>query len=332
MEPLSAREKKILSATVHHYVDTMEPVGSKILVQRFGFNSSSSTVRSAMGILEKKGFLQQPHASAGRVPSPQGYRHYVDCLLPPPGISIQHLQNELNYLSLPRDSFDHLLWQLARRLTDFTGLMSLITRPIDKNCRLKDVRLVQSGDRLLVMLVESPNQVSHLNLFSPAETAQHIQPIENWISEQLKISENGNLDLTTLPSHLHKTGSVLKDAIYNHQQAKSRIESDIVFYGISRLASQPEFTDIKNFQPILDLIDSDPKLVLTINSKHISGVSIGEENPQNELSDCSVVQASYRSSSDCIGYVALIGPMRMAYANTMAAVKNVAKYLERILS
>ncbi len=117
-------------ATVHHYVDTMEPVGSRTLVQRFGIPASSATVRSAMGALERRGLLHQPHTSAGRVPSPMGYRHYVDALLPEPGIAVQ-------------------------RLTDFTGLMSLITQPQQENQQLETIRLVPSGDRLLVMLVEA---------------------------------------------------------------------------------------------------------------------------------------------------------------------------------
>ena len=90
MKPLSARQQQVLQATVHHYLDTIEPVGSRTLVQRFGLKASSATVRSAMGALEQRGLLTQPHTSAGRVPSPLGYRHYVDCLLPEP-VSYTHL-------------------------------------------------------------------------------------------------------------------------------------------------------------------------------------------------------------------------------------------------
>ncbi|HJN36650.1 MAG TPA: HrcA family transcriptional regulator, partial [Prochlorococcaceae cyanobacterium Fu_MAG_50] len=92
MEPLPERQQQVLQATVHHYVDTIEPVGSRTLVQRFGLKASSATVRSAMGALEQKGLLTQPHTSAGRIPSPQGYRHYVDWLLPPPGSAARRLE------------------------------------------------------------------------------------------------------------------------------------------------------------------------------------------------------------------------------------------------
>ena len=142
MKPLSARQRQVLQATVHHYVDTIEPVGSRTLVQRFGIPASSATVRSAMGVLEQRGLLTQPHTSAGRVPSPLGYRHYVDCLLPEPGSAVQLLERELAGLSLRWAALDDLLLQLARRLTDFTGLMSLITRPAPPRNQLEAVRLV----------------------------------------------------------------------------------------------------------------------------------------------------------------------------------------------
>ena len=90
MKPLSARQEQVLQATVHHYVDTIEPVGSRTLVQRFGIKASSATVRSAMGVLERRGLLTQPHTSAGRIPSALGYRRYVDDLLPEPGIAVHH--------------------------------------------------------------------------------------------------------------------------------------------------------------------------------------------------------------------------------------------------
>ena len=100
MKPLSARQEQVLQATVHHYVDTIEPVGSRTLVQRFGIKASSATVRSAMGVLERRGLLTQPHTSAGRIPSALGYRRYVDDLLPEPGVAVQHLERELAGISL----------------------------------------------------------------------------------------------------------------------------------------------------------------------------------------------------------------------------------------
>ncbi len=332
LETLPERQKQVLSATVHHYLDTMEPVGSKTLVQRFGLQASSATVRSAMYALEQRGLLIQPHPSSGRVPSAQGYRHYVDCLLPPPGASVHHLENELTHLSLRWVSLDDLLWQLAKRLTDFTGLMSLITRPVSKQTTLQQVRLVQSEDRLLVMLVESSNQATHLNLRLPHKASADLKAMEYWIKNQLLVSADGRLNWSSLPPQLHVIGNVLRQSIRNHNQSKVVSDERAVFHGMSSLAAQPEFSDISSFRPILELMDSHPSDVVPFHQDQLCGVWIGSEHPQSALADCSVVQAAYRSSNAGIGQVALVGPMRMAYSTALAAVETVAKHLNRILS
>ena len=331
MDTLPLRHQEVLRATVHHYVDTIEPVSSKTLVQRFGLKASSATVRSAMLCLENKGLLEQPHTSSGRIPSPQGYRHYVDCLLPPPGSSVQLLEKELAHLTLRWALLDDFLGQLAKRLTDFTGLMSLITKPMRTKSSLQEVRLVQSGERLLIMIVQSSNQARLLNIRLPVEAANEIEGIEAWTKTQLSKSCDGNLDWSSLPSHLHLSGSILKEAIDSHSEAFSKPEADAVFSGISRLVAQPEFSNSSTFQPLLELIDNSPTNVLPINNQDLNGVWIGSEHPLRALNQCSVVQSSYRSTNDSIGQVALIGPMRMAYSTAIASTRAVANHLERVL-
>ncbi len=332
MVKLPIRQQQVLKATVHHYVDTIEPVGSKALVQRFGLQVSSATVRSVMGELEQRGYLTQPHPSAGRIPSPQGYRHYVDCLLPPPGATVNRLESELANISLKWAALDDLLWHLARRLTDFTGLMSLITRPSRHGTKLQEVRLVQSGDRLLVMLVESSNQARQLNLRLPHAAAGELAAMEIWARDQLSQSGDGTLDWSSLPSQLHVSGSLLREAISSHSQSNPMPEAGAVFHGMSRLLAQPEFSKSDSFRPLLELMDSYPSAVVPDAKDESVGVWIGNEHPHWALANCSVVKASYRSSNQSIGQVALIGPMRMAYATAMAAVTTVAHHLGLLLA
>ncbi len=331
MKKLPTRQQEVLKATVHHYVDTIEPVSSKTLVKRFNLQASPSTVRSAMGALEQKGLLEQPHPSAGRIPSVQGYRHYVDQLLPPPGPAAQHLEKELTSISLQWAAFDDLLRQLTKRLTDFTGLMSLITKPIKPKPILQEIRLVQSGDRLLVMLVESSNNVRYLDLRLPKEASKEIPSIEEWFRVQLGQSINGNLNWSHLPPQLHISGSVLKEAIKSHSHTRINTEEYVVYHGMSQLIAQPEFRKSESFRPLLELIDTQPTALIPY-SHESSRVWIGSEHPKNALKQCSVVQASYKNSKRGKGQVVLIGPMRMAYSTALATVQSVAKHLEYILS
>ncbi|MYF36229.1 MAG: HrcA family transcriptional regulator, partial [Synechococcus sp. SB0678_bin_12] len=153
---LSPRQQQVLRATVRHYIDTVEPVSSGALVQRFHLNASPATVRNAMVWLERRGLLRQPHTSAGRIPSQQGYRHYVDALLPHDGGSqVQRLQRELNSLRLQVQwtALDDLLRVLAGRLADLTGLLALITRPTPPPPPLRTMRQVSSGARQGLMMV-----------------------------------------------------------------------------------------------------------------------------------------------------------------------------------
>ena len=322
-KPLSLRQEQVLQATVHHYVDTMEPVGSRTLVQRFGIPASSATVRSAMGALERRGLLHQPHTSAGRVPSPMGYRHYVDALLPEPGVAVQHLERELTGLSLRWAGLDDLLMHLARRLTDFTGLMSLITQPQQENQQLETIRLVPSGDRLLVMLVEANGRASHLNLRLPHGAEAELTAMERWASAQL---EQGDLNWDALPRQLQRSGAVLRNALDQPAPANS---TQVVVHGLSRLVSEPEFESTSSLRPLLELIDDQPAPL--IDRGESARVWIGDEHPQPALEACAVVQAPYHCNEG-MGHVALVGPMRMAYATARAAVQRVARHLELLLA
>ena len=330
VQPLPRRQQEVLKATVHHYVDTIEPVGSRSLVQRFNLQASSATVRSAMGALEQRGLLTQPHTSAGRVPSPSGYRHYVDCLLPRPGSAIHHLDQELAQLSLRWAALDDLLTQVARRLTDFTGLMSLITQPQRQKPRLQAVRCVRSEDRLLVMLVEDSSQARHLNLRLPHGAAEQVDAMERWANSQL--NDQGQLNWNCVPHQLLTCSKVLRDALDSHQEQPQAQSKPALFHGVSRLVAEPEFSDSSKLRPLLELMDHSPCAVVPDELIPAQGVWIGREHPQNALHNCSVVKATYSCAGQGQGHVALIGPMRMAYATALAAVTSVAQSLERLLA
>jgi heat-inducible transcriptional repressor len=323
----------VLQATVRHYVDTMEPVGSHTLVRRFGLPASPATVRSAMGALEQKGLLTQPHTSAGRVPSQQGYRLYVDQLLPAPGAAALQLEREMASLSLQWAALDDLLLHLTRRLADLTGLLSLITRPQRTKPTLQTLRLVPSGDRLLVLLVESSATATSLNLRLPLNAASQLPALERWALAQLQASATGNLDWESLPTQLEGSGNLLRQALDSHRQARSADGEGALALGLGGLMSQPEFSRTASLRPLLQLVEEQPQQLLQPEGllAH-GGIWIGAEHPHKALEQCAVVQASYGTREGGQGHVALVGPMRMAYATARAAVGTVAASLSRLLA
>lgn len=324
---LSPRQQEVLRLAVRHYVDTMEPVGSKTLVRRFGLPTSSATVRSAMGALEQRGLLTQPHTSAGRIPSQQGYRMYVDRLLPEPGAAAQQLQKELTGLSLQWSALDDLLLHLSRRLADFTGLLSLITRPQRPRQRLQELRLVPSGERLLVFLVAGPASGGTLNLRLPPETAAQLSRLEAWTNTQLRSHPEAPIPWQQLPEELRRGGNLLRQALECRKPPLSEGGCAIAS-GLGGLLAQPEFSQTASLRPLLQLVEDTPQQVL---GPRADAIWIGQEHPHGALKRCAVVQAAYSTGDGGGGHVALVGPMRMAYATARAAVQSVAATLSRLL-
>ncbi|MCT0249026.1 heat-inducible transcriptional repressor HrcA [Synechococcus sp. CS-205] len=333
MIALPHRQQQVLKATVHHYVDTVEPVGSSTLIRRFGLPASPATVRSTMGALEQRGLLLQPHTSAGRIPSQQGYRLYVDALLPPPGAGALQLQRELLGLSLQWAALDDLLLHLARRLADLTGLMSLISRPQRAESRLQAVRLVPNGERLLVLLVENALVASSLNLRLPPGASLELPALEGWLQSELERSPGGLIRWECLPSQLRTSGGLLRQALRSHRQARGVDGDGTVVVGMGGLLAQPEFSRSSDLRPLLQLVEEEPLCLLRpAREQEAEGIWIGAEHPHPALLHCAVVRATYRAGDGSEGQVALLGPMRMAYATALSAVRSVASSLQRLLS
>ncbi len=338
LESLPRRQQEVLQATVRHYVDTVEPVGSHILVRRFGLPASPATVRSAMGALEQRGLLTQPHTSAGRIPSQLGYRLYVDQLLPSPGAAALQLERELAGISLQWAALDDLLQHLARRLADLTGLLSLISRPRRPRPHLQEVRLVVSSDRLLVFLVQGAALTTSLNLRLPGGSSDQMPLLERWTNEQLRNSPVGRIAWERLPAQLGASGGLLRQALESHAQLGGAGDFDgVVAAGLGGLLGQPEFSRTSSLLPLVQLVESGPQQVLAPpgNGQTAEGAGsiwIGTEHPHTALGQCSVVQAPYRTADGSRGQVALVGPMRMAYATARAAVDSVASILQRLLN
>lgn len=345
MDTLPRRQQDVLRATVRHYVDTVEPVGSHTLVRRFGLPASPATVRSAMGALEQRGLLTQPHTSAGRIPSQLGYRLYVDQLLPEPGSAARQLQRELAGISLQWPALDDLLHHLARRLSDLTGLLSLISRPQRQRSQLQAIRLVASRERLLVFLVQEPALTTSLNLRLPRGIERDLAILERWTNDRLRQPE-GRIDWERLPEELRRGGALLRQALEDVERRGGPERQAVVAAGLGGLLAQPEFSRTASLLPLVQLVEHDPDLVLAPSAAAaihgpadpqplqppLDHIWIGSEHPHQALAACAVVQALYRTGDGAVGHVALVGPMRMAYATARAAVQSVASILQRLLS
>jgi heat-inducible transcriptional repressor len=220
---------------------------------------------------------------------------------------------------------------LARRLADLTGLMSLITRPQRTESSLQAIRLVPNGDRLLVLLVENALVASSLNVRLPHGAAPELPALEGWLQTELARPPGGLIRWEALPSQLGTSGGVLRQALHSHRQARGGDGTVIV--GMGGLLAQPEFSRSADLRPLLELVEDQPLKVLRPHDPlSAETIWIGAEHPHPALHHCAVVQASYTTGDGSEGQVALLGPMRMAYATALSAVRSVATSLQRLLS
>ena len=180
------------------------------------------------------------------------------------------------------------------------------------------------------MLVKNSSQASHLNLRLPHGSEHQIEAMDQWARRQLDSS--GRLNWNALPRELQSCGTSLRDAIESHQTLETTQETKALFHGVSRLIAEPEFSQSAKLRPLLELMDQSPAALTLSTPDHGYGVWIGQEHPEQALHHCSVVQATYTSATDGVGHVALVGPMRMAYATALAAVKSAAHRLDYLLN
>jgi heat-inducible transcriptional repressor len=182
---------------------------------------------------------------------------------------------------------------------------------------------VASGERLLVFLVKGTAATTSLNLRLPHRAEAELPALEQWLAGQLAA---GGIDWGNLPSQLRNSGTVLRQGLDSHRQALPPNGEGTVAMGLAGLLAQPEFSATASLRPLVELVEEAPRQVL-----QQGGIWIGAEHPNQALHQCAVVQADYRSGDGGVGQVALVGPMRMAYATARAAVRSVAQVLERLM-
>jgi heat-inducible transcriptional repressor len=163
-----------------------------------------------------------------------------------------------------------------------------------------------------------------LNLRLPQQAGHDIEALEGWVGEQLR---HGPIDWASLPPQLSACGAVLRQGLASHQQVRMETSQGTVASGLAGLLGQPEFRETASLRPLVELVEGAPQQLL-----QQGGIWIGAEHPNQALHQCALVQADYHSGDGGVGQVALVGPMRMAYATARAAVQSVAQTLSRLLS
>ncbi|MDN5315746.1 MAG: heat-inducible transcriptional repressor [Clostridiales bacterium] len=357
---LNARKNLILKAVVDDYIGTAEPVGSKSLVNKYSFNVSPATIRNEMAELEELGYLEQPHTSAGRVPSDKGYRAYVDHLLQVEDLPQKEAEVIRSYLRENMDEVTQLIRRAASVLSEKTDYTSLVLSPQYRKSHLKQIKMlmIEPGRALVVVVLSAGVVKDRLVRIPEMLDAQQLMQVASAIEDGLSGMTLDDITLVTVAAaarHTPLPESLINQVMYEaYLSIKQADQLDLYLDGSHRLLAQPEFQDVRKAHDFLETLNRD-KLVagymselkedqdishgdyekneeLVNNGTHIKChaaddpaymVRIGQEILLDGLKECSFITTSYKIGDTVAGKIGVIGPKRMAYGKVISHINFV---------
>ena len=332
---LTERKRQILKVVVEDYIRSAEPVGSKTIAARMGGSVSSATIRNELADLVDLGYLEQPHTSAGRVPSPKGYRLYVNELMEQQKLSIAETEKINQSLQMKMEELDRVISQAGRAVSSFVNYPAYVAAAGKKRMTARRFDLLPVDERsCIVVMMMSDSRVksqllrlqlkvdleqlpalvgvlnSHFTGISTEEMNQRLMDIAEQVPPQLFLL-------------LSQTVGYAVDAL---DEAGQR---EIITAGANQLLKLPEFRDADKAHELMSFL-SDSKENLPMPEDGPMKILIGPENVSEALKDTSVVVASYDIGDDMRGLIGVVGPTRMDYATVAARLSGFAEGLTRL--
>ena len=336
---ISQRKKKILAAVVDEYIRTAEPVGSKTIVEIAGLGCSSATIRNELSELTALGLLEQPHTSAGRIPSPQGYRFYVNELMERQKVSVEEAEAINARLNEKMEQLDKLMTDAGRLAGQITGYPALtLSAPRAATIKRFDLIYIDANTFIIVVLLGN-NTVKNKLVHLPFSVEQ---------GQIQKLSALFNVGFTNIPEEsitpvlISATERAARDtmglasiiAAYAIEVLSESREGAAYVTGESSLLQQPEFRDPDKAHRVISYLSDSDHLMNLPGAAAGNGsvrVIIGPENVAEELRDSSVIMATYDAGEGQRGLIGVVGPLRMDYSAVAAKLQYIADGLSRLL-
>ncbi|MBN2795987.1 MAG: heat-inducible transcription repressor HrcA [Clostridia bacterium] len=334
------RKLKILRVIIDDFIRTAQPVGSRTLAKKYGLGISSATIRNEMADLEELGFLLQPHTSAGRVPSEEGYRLYVDSLMQDYDLDIKQ-QDLIRKLLLHRViEIDDVIHQAAKIMADMTGLVSLISLPQFKKSKLENMKLIKISDsKVMLILVSSSGIVKNLTLAMSDIQQRVLDMISDTLLSKLhgtpieditpKAIHNIKQELPEYADLIEYLVPLLRDTLREIDDVDVQVE------GINNIFNYVEYQEVAKVKDVYEKLTSKDFLSKVINTRPMNSevsIGIGKNNSLPEMPECSIVSSFYNFNGKQAGSLCFIGPTRMDYSLTVSVMGYIKETLEGIFS
>jgi heat-inducible transcriptional repressor len=340
---LEKRRRDVLSAVVRHYIASGLPVGSKTVASETLESLSPATIRSVMSQLEDEGFLEQPHTSAGRIPTDKAYRFYVDRLMQMARLTPALAKFIDESLSGDEVANEDLMARASHVLAEVSSNVGLVLGPALEEKLLEFIKFIKLPDhRVLVVIVSRPNLVENKVLRLDEEISQEDldrsaaylnAEFRGWSLRTIRLEIFKKIEeAKELFDHLlQSVGRLLMEGALGHDEL-----GPLFVEGTSRILEQPEFEDVRIIRQLLLAFEEKAKMVKILGSCLQSlntGVQIviGSENPANEMQHCALVMAPLRYGSRIVGALGVVGPTRMEYDRAVTTVDYIAHLCNRLL-
>ena len=330
---LDERKKRILQAIVDEYINTAEPVSSGAIVQKYGLDCSSATIRNEMVELEKGGYLDKPHTSSGRIPSAQGYRFYVDELLKEDDISLEEIKYIQSKLETRVNEIEELTKIATNTLSEITHYTSVAVGPRNNLQNIEEVKFVLLGTRMLMAVILTDTGIIKETIikFDEDITEEQVNTLNFIFNNKLRGKPLESIDKPLekyIFSEMNYSLKVIKPVMEQLDKVINE-ESEIYLEGANKAFELPEFRSLevaKNFINLLDTKEIVLDLLNTGFAKDIN-VYIGDENDNQQLKDFSIITFKHRYQNKDLGTIGIIGPKRMDYSKVISVMKYISKKL-----
>lgn len=329
---LSDRQKLILSAIVNDYIVSAEPVGSRSISKRGNVGVSPATIRNDMSDLEEMGFLEQPHTSAGRIPSHKGYRYFVDHLIQLQDINEKDLKLIKLFFAEKLYEAEDTVQQVASILSSLTKYTAISLGPEIFTTTLKRIQLIPlNNESAVAIIVTNTGHVENKMVSIPQDVPMgEIEKFVNLLNAKLvgvpllqvrsKLYNEISNELRRHVNRYEELITMLENVL--HQDREDRI----FLSGTTNILSQPEFKDVDKVKTIFELFDQTETLAqLFADTPSGIQVKIGSENHLDAINQCSLITATYSLEGQSIGTIGIIGPTRMEYGKVI----NLLDYLSK---
>lgn len=342
---LDERSKKVLYSVVESYIERPDPVGSRYIMKKYGFDVCSATIRNIMADLEDSGFLFQPHTSAGRVPTDKAYRFYVDYIFEKglicPSAEIKKIiENLTKKLRKLRNNMNSLFAETTQSLAQATRYLGVTLLPAVEKTTLHRLEFIKFKENLVIAVVATEKGIVKNKIIKTShDVSQHeLDRLADFVNTRyhgMTIDEIREC----LFRHIKKE-KIFWDTLINKllkvcQEALYFTREDVYVSGFYHIMHLPDFSDIEKLKEIAKTIQDKHllfKLLENIKEDEEIKVIIGQENPLEEFKNLSIVASPYREKNRAVGMIALVGPKRMNYQRAIVFVKAFANSLTDTLS